>query len=42
MNQVFSEYINDFVITFVDDILIYSNTLEEHVIHVQKTLETLR
>ena len=42
MNRVLEEYINDFVICFVDDILIYSKNKEEHLIHVEKVLETLR
>ena len=30
MNRVFREYIDYFVIVFIDDILIYSKTKEEH------------
>ena len=30
MNKVFHEYIDSFVIVFIDDILIYSKTKEEH------------
>jgi hypothetical protein len=30
MNKVFMEYLDKFVIVFIDDILIYSNTEEEH------------
>ena len=40
MNRVLKEYINDFVICFVDDILIYSKSKADHVIHVEKVLET--
>jgi hypothetical protein len=42
MNRVLGEYINDFVICFVDDILIYSRTKEDHAIHVEKVLDVLR
>lgn len=42
MNRVFQEYINKFIICFVDDILIYSKNREEHVVHVAKALETLQ
>jgi hypothetical protein len=30
MNWVFHEYLNKFVQVFIDDILIYSRTMEEH------------
>lgn len=42
MNRVFREYMNKFIICFVDDILIYSKNREEHAIHVAKALEVLR
>ena len=42
MHQTFREHLDDFVIVFLDDILIYSKTLEEHRIHVSKILSILR
>jgi hypothetical protein len=30
MNGVFREYLNKFIQVFIDDILIYSRTTEEH------------
>ena len=42
MNQVFSEYIGKFVLVFFDDILIYSGSLEEHILHLKAVLDTLR
>ena len=30
MNRVFEDYLDDFVIVFIDDILVYSNIKEEH------------
>ena len=35
------EYLNDFAITYLDDILIYSDNLEMHCSHVHKVLEKL-
>ena len=38
MNWVFKEYLDYFVIVFIDDILIYSLSLEEHEIHLRLVL----
>ena len=42
MNDVFREYLDKFVIIYLDDILIYSETMEEHVDHVRKVMQLLR
>ena len=42
MHSIFREHLDTFVIIFLDDILVYSRTLEEHKKHVRKTLEILR
>ena len=42
MNRVFREYLDSFVIVFIDDILIYSKTKEEHAQHLRLTLQVLR
>ena len=41
MNRVFREYHDSFVIVFIDDILIYSKTNEEHEKHLRLTLRYL-
>ena len=41
MQNIFHPYLDRFVISFLDDILIYSQTEEEHVQHVEKALEVL-
>ena len=42
MNKVFREYLDSFVIVFIDDILIYSKTKENHEHHLRLTLQVLR
>ncbi|MBC1496232.1 hypothetical protein HCI94_13525, partial [Listeria welshimeri] len=42
MNKVFMEYLDKFVVVFIDDILIYSKTKEEHEEHLRLALEKLR
>nr|GEV92399.1 retrotransposon protein, putative, Ty3-gypsy subclass [Tanacetum cinerariifolium] len=42
MNRVFHEYLDKFVIVFIDDILVYSKTKEEHEDHLRIVLEILR
>ena len=42
MNRVFYEYLDSFVIVFMDEILIYSKTKEEHERHLRMTLQVLR
>jgi hypothetical protein len=42
MNTTFMEYLDKFVVVFIDDILIFSKTEEEHEKHLRMVLEKLR
>jgi hypothetical protein len=42
MNKVFMEYLDKFIIVFIDDILIFSKIEEEHKKHLRMVLEKLR
>jgi len=42
MNQIFRSFLDKFVVVFIDDILIYSRTQEEHVNHLRLVLGILR
>ena len=42
INDVLREYLDQFVIAYLDDILIFSNTKEQHISHVELVLQKLR
>jgi hypothetical protein len=42
MNKVFMEYLDKFVVVFIDDILVYSRSEEEHEEHLRLALQRLR
>ena len=42
MNRVFKPFLDQFVVVFIDDILIYSKTEEEHAQHLEIVLQILR
>jgi hypothetical protein len=41
MNKVFMEYLDKFVMVFINDVLIFSKTKEEHERHLRMVLEKL-
>ena len=42
MNDVLDDYLDKFVLIFLDDVLVYSANLEEHAKYLRKLLERLR
>ncbi|XP_019249083.1 PREDICTED: uncharacterized protein LOC109228401, partial [Nicotiana attenuata] len=42
MNIVFQPYLDSFMIVFIDDILVYSRSQEEHTEHLRVVLQRLR
>jgi hypothetical protein len=42
MNKVFMDELDKFIVVFIDDILVYSSTAEEHEQHLRVVLEKLR
>jgi hypothetical protein len=42
MNMVFMEYLDKFVVVFIDDILVYSRSEEEHEEHLRLALQKLQ
>ena len=42
MNTVLREGLDQYVLVFLDDILIYSRTREEHLRHIREVLSRLR
>jgi hypothetical protein len=42
MNDVFRPFLDDFVIVYLENILVFSGTWDEHVRHVKQVLDTLK
>jgi hypothetical protein len=42
MNNLFAPLLRKYVLVFVDDILIYSKSLEEHIQHLQEVFRILK
>ena len=42
MNHIYKKYLDQFIVVFVDDILVYSKTQEEHEEHLHIALKILR
>ncbi|KAL9267493.1 Transposon Ty3-I Gag-Pol polyprotein-like protein [Drosera capensis] len=42
MNNVFQPFLNQFVVVYLDDIVVYSKTLEDHVEHLRQVFQVLR
>lgn len=42
MNQIFSKYVRKFVIILLDDILVFSESLQEHKEHLRLVFDLLR
>ena len=42
MNKVFMEFLDKFIVVFIDDILVYSKNEQEHEAHLRLVLEKLR
>ena len=42
MNRVFRPYVDQFVVVFINDILVYSTNAQEHEQHLRIVMETLR
>jgi hypothetical protein len=42
INDALRPYLDSFVIVYLDDILVYSSTSQEHISHLMQVLETLK
>jgi hypothetical protein len=42
MNKLFHPYLDQFVVVYLDDIVVFSKTLEEHVSHLRTVFKVLR
>lgn len=41
MNTIFAPLLRKCVLVFMDDILVYNKTLEDHIVHLQQVLQVL-
>lgn len=42
MNKIFHPYLDKFLVVYLDDIMVYSQTLEDHVEHLRAIFSNLR
>ena len=42
MNDVLFDYLDAFIVVYLDDIVVYSQTLNEHEMHLEKVFQRLR
>ena len=42
MNDLLRQFLDEFVIIYLDDVLIFSKSRDEHVMHVRKVLDVLK
>ena len=42
MNDLLQDFLDEFVLVFLDDILVYSRSMEDHVEHLRKVFQRLR
>ena len=42
MNDVLFDYLNAFLVVYLDDIVVYNQTLNEHEMHLKKVFQRLR
>jgi len=42
MNDVLYEFLDDFVVVYLDDIVVFSRSMNEHVVHLSRVLSRLR
>ncbi len=42
MKDIFMNYFDDFVMTYLDDIIVYNNINKKHIQHVRSILQRLR
>jgi hypothetical protein len=42
MNNIFRKWFGDFVVVYIDNVLVYNNFMEEHVEHLRRVFQKLK
>ena len=42
MNDVLFDFLNSLMMVYLDDIVVYNSTLEDHLVHLEKVFDRLR
>ena len=42
MNTIFHDFLDDFIVIYMDDILMYSKMPKEHTVHLHKVLHEMK
>lgn len=42
MNDLFKPFLDNFVLVYLDDVIVYNKTWEEHMCHIKKVIDVLK
>ena len=42
MNEILKEYLHDFVVVYIDNVIVFSLNKETHLVHLEKVFQKIR